>query len=179
VALNITRIEDVLIAVQRPSASIAHLFWTGPTASVYDGLLRVLDANPITDDEFDQAVSQPDQTNTFSGRYVLLEENQLAEDTSVGDALVRQSGDKLEFVVRLDRGVEARGDAWIETGGQPVARNSAAVLLRGDYYVAYGFASRRDDGGWNCMAASENNEAYYTVKAYRIPGSEDIVPPAQ
>lgn len=180
VAVNISTIEGFLERAQLPSQSMGHLFWTGPTAGGYDALQRALEANPVTDEEIVLATSEPDKSGILSGKFVVFGVDQDLTSSPMGYALVRQvSNEKLEFSADFGRNMDARGDIWIETGGRPAARESAAVRIGGEYHVAFGFAGADEEGGWTCVVGTDKDETYVEAKVYHIPGSESAVPPAE
>ncbi len=169
VATNISKVEDFLISIQMPSGSNAHMFWTGPSSKMYDELLGKLEANPITEKEVERAVTEPHMGDMYDGRYVLMQDHPVLGRREVGQVLVRQQGEKLSFVAKLQHNVEIRGDAWLEAADQPVARDSAAVRIDKEYYVAYGLALRRDNNGLECFGGSDYSDSTYKAMAYRVP----------
>ena len=176
VAINIKNLEDFLVSANLPSGSEARVFWDAASGQVYDELLGKLDANPITDAELEMALSAPQPSDVYEGRFVLMLDDSAQDPRQVGQAFVQQTGQKLVFAAVLRNGVEVRGDAWLDGQGRPVARDSAGVQVRrGEYFIAFGVAMQVEKGVFECYGGSDNSDSNYTVMAYRVPFPEEYL----
>lgn len=174
VAINAGRIVDVMMDVQSPDTSDIEDFWSGPRSAVFDKLAEELQYNPISVEESELAMEQPDVSGVYEGRYVLLRP-EAAFRRIMGQAHVRQSGEKLQFVALLDRGqVELRGEARLEGENRIAARDSAGILKRDEYYAADGFAQPMETGGYECFGLSEYDTGSYSVLAFRVPDGAEV-----
>lgn len=168
-ALNLDQIEALLVILQSPAASDGAQFWNGPGSEVYAQLHTDLEAQPITDEEGNQALAETHTSDTYDGRYILMQILPFDQQKRVGEACVRRDNDHLFFVANLASGEEIRGEAWFENPDRLVVQETAAVKIEDVYYPIYGFAVRRNLGAFECNGQSYNNDSYYRAMAYRVP----------
>ncbi|HEO71830.1 MAG TPA: hypothetical protein ENN80_11260 [Candidatus Hydrogenedentes bacterium] len=170
VLINATRIENFLVTVQVPDASGAEELWKGEERVVYERLLRELDMNPVTEEEINVALKEAPAAGTYDGRYVLVRDGTSSESTRLGAAYAKQHGDKVFFVARLPYDVEIRGKASPVEGGRLEAQDSAGVYIEGGYYIAGGYAERREGNGFTCRGESDYDTlAMFEALAYPVP----------
>ena len=167
--LNVESISQNLFMGDE-SAEVAEQFWTGPDSATYRDLKAELTANPVSDTDAQKAHSAPVAIVEFSGRYVILSDPGAGTPQTLGTGIVRQEGENVYFVAILDRGAEIRGQAQLVGESTPAARDTAAIFVGGEYYLASGVALKRDTelGGYICHAqTSESNPV--SVLLFKIP----------
>ena len=75
VFFNATRIEDFLASLQMSTDNRADAFWAGADSQIYEALIKQLDSNPITEAEFQRALTEPQEEDAgLDGRYMLASE---------------------------------------------------------------------------------------------------------
>lgn len=169
-ALNLGKIDDVLITIQATDYANVETYWTGSESRVFDSLQEELARNPVTESESRAAIEQPVDHNTYEGRYVLVRNTPGRVRLVLGEANVRQEGDRLLFVAVLSRGtVELRGELRFEGETRLAARDSAGVKTQDSYYGAEGFAQKLEEGGFECFGYSDFDGESYSALAYRVP----------
>ncbi|MBI4556372.1 MAG: hypothetical protein HY706_02200 [Candidatus Hydrogenedentes bacterium] len=180
--LNVGNIENLLIASQLDNNVRADAFWSGTHRALYDGLLRQLEANPITPEEIVQAQTSRAPLEKYEGRFV-LKPSADSRAPMIGQAIARQEEDTIYFVAKLERGdVEIRGaipasssenllTAPAPSEGSPAP--AACVRIGEEYLIGYGFAQNNGDGSLKCYAQQRAGEEVksspHIAIAYHIP----------
>jgi len=168
-AMNVSRIEDFLVSAHMSGDAAARLMWDDEAGRAYAELAAELEANPVTPQERERALANPVARQGYAGRYVLMAEGGFRGRREVGQAIVRQVGPRILFVAELSRGMEVRGEAWLEDSGEPVARQTAAVRYKKRCHLASGFAELRDDGVFECLGLSAMDDERHMATAHRVP----------
>ncbi len=169
-ALNIDNIEEAMVYTQRGETNAAR-FWQGAESSAFNQLAKELTANPVTPRESDNAIEQMVNDGTYDGRYTLLLSGLGGRSTPIGDAIIKQEGDKILYVAVLRRSnVEIRGIAVFEENKRIASRGTAALKAMDEYYDASGFVQQSDAGGFECYGMTSLDTAgSYSARAYRVP----------
>ncbi len=169
VALNLSSTANFLVGSQNPATAAAKAYWNGSTAETYNTLAAELEAHPVTDEESEAVLKFPASADEYDGRYALFQQQ---GDTMahIGDAIVRVENNTFYFVAKIPRkNAEVRGEGSIEGTARIVARDTAAIMIRNDYYGASGFAQRTANSGYECLGLSDASDDSCSVIAYRVP----------
>ncbi len=185
-ALSIDNIEAGLVSVmsESPTSSASEDLWNGPTAPIFNELVADLRDYPTPQRDMQNALDNPAAETTYNGRYILLEPGALEANRVVGEAALRQRGNRVYFVATLRAtGTEIRGYAVFEEveleGAEgvverPIVRQTAAYLSAdGRELRGYGLGEPLDTGGHRitAFATSENAgepDRQFELFAYRI-----------
>lgn len=168
-ALNLGRIEDLMVGAQSDELGDPEQYWSGRDSSTLDGLRDELRSNEVGRQEAQAAQQQPLPNDVIDGRYVLVRDNPLGGRVEIGQAIVKQEGNRILFVALLGRDdTEIRGEARPE-GTRIAARDTASVKIRGENWGASGFVQPMEGGGYACFGLSSENDESYSAYAYRVP----------
>lgn len=184
--ISLPRIEAGLASAlsEDPIASTgSEDLFSGPNASIYDGLLTELHDYPSTRAQVQDALSTPLVEDTYNGRYILMPAGALTPDRIAGEAAVSRRGNRIYFVAVLTNpAVEVRGSAELEeiqNEGEdvvigPVVRNSAGFIDASGVEVrGFGLAQPIATGGHRIFVfedtgSNENPGKQIQLFAYRI-----------
>jgi len=169
VALNVTRIEEMMAGAQTSTTSNTRVYWSGPDSAVYNEMIQELQTHPVTPQESEAVLQQPDYDGGYDGRYALFRHE---GDTLVpiGQASVRVKGDALIFVaVMSSSDLEFRGEAHFEGNARIASRDTAGVQMNGRFYGVSGFGQKVETGGFECFGLSDAGSDSYGAIAFHVP----------
>lgn len=163
--------EEIMQAVFTgdESGATAQSFWNGPQSGTYESLRAELVANPVSDAEAQNARTAAADITDFTGRYVIVHETAGGART-LGSGIARHEDATLFFVALLDGGGgEIRGEAQLVGESTPAARDTAAILVDGEYHLASGVALKREEnlGGYLCHAQTMTSNPI-SVVIYKV-----------
>ena len=169
VALNLTRIEEMMAGAQTSTTSNARVYWSGPDIDVYNEMIQELQANPVTPQECGAVLQRPDYDGGYDGRYALFHRDG-ANLVPIGQASVRVKGDALVFVAVLSSfDLEFRGEARFEGNARIASRDTAGVRMNERFYGVSGFAQKVKTGGFECFGLSDAGSDSYAAIAFHVP----------
>ena len=146
-------------------------YWSGPESEVYKDLLTRLRVNPLTNEQAENAERTVAYDNGYTGRYAVKLKRVGRKNPVIGQAIVRQDGDRLYFVgLAINGFMEIRGTAEVEEDGRiSVEESVGAKRQDGAPFSVYAYATRREDGGIECYGVGDPSGRGFTVLAYRVP----------
>jgi hypothetical protein len=150
--------------------------WKGADSAVYDELLKKITAHTVTADEINGAATAPQSDKLYEGLY-FLKASAAANAAVIGQAAVKEDGDRVFFVAKISRDAEIRGE--LDTSAANPKTLIAGVRIGNRLMPAYGLAQKVKDGEFACygqqrIEEDENTDSdlpSVSAVAYRIPSS--------
>lgn len=172
-ALNVSTVEQWLLSTQKQLSSEAspESLWSGPDRAAYDDLLKEINDRPLTEEEINSVGAASQAQPGYAGRY-LIKRSARPSEAVIGQAALKQTGDRVLFVAKLSADIELRGE--INTSSANPATVFAAMKSGRRYAQIFGIAQRAADGSYACYGQQEvqsedSDSPTITAVAYRIP----------
>lgn len=170
VVLNLADIEAALVQAMSGGPSTSNV-WSGETGRVLDEMALELNQYPSSNSDMIEAISSPLVEDSFNGRYVIVNPNELSRRGILAEANLRKIGDQIYFVAKPRLAdAQIRGVAELsEIDGtvKPVVYDSGAVEYNGQRFPVKGFSTILQDGGHLAVGQADNGYLLEAL-AYRI-----------